>query len=781
MFEELLISISRFIARRPGIVVSVIAIVLILSAISASNVRFTSTEYKEYFPPGDKFFVQSQLYEKDFGVRADSAFIYIKSDDVTDRQVLEYMLTLERSLRRLEGVGSTVSPASIVVQVYGTLPEDEALLKRLVNTYAKDLIPKPTMALITIEITTTSPEKTNKLAEQIEKVIQFTPRPTGVIAQATGTPLLGYQIVETTKKNTGRMTGISIVLMILILVITFSGVVRKKYMAFMPLIISVFSVMIILGLLPIFGIKLTMDISATLPILIGLSIEYAAQVQNRFEEERREGKNKEEAVVLSVSKTGLAVVLAMLTTIIGFMSMTIPGMPMLTKFGLIMSLGLIFAYILAITFLPSVLTILDRDMENKGKSKENWIKGGSVSSDITDADILEWKTEREREVRERGGEKGKIGILERGLMVVSGVTVSNPRKIIAIAVILMLFGAYANTQIKLETDTKKWFPQDLPAMVKFRELERVMGGQYIFTLVLTSDEINSETLKKSDELANYIVKKEGLVYDYTSLSSVLKEFAGKLPDDDSKLAMLLSMFPESQLKKYLSGTMMTVQLYTNADTHEKRLDLLRNLQRDIRFFGWDGSYYVTGSPVIMAHLGEIMYGSQFIMTLSAYVLIVILLLGVYRSLKKAIVPLIAISTVIGATNTFMFFLGIKQTMISITLNAIILGLGIDFSIMVSERYHEERARLSPVEAVRRAIEKTGKAVVTSAFTMAGGFGAIVFSDFPALSDFGLMALIAIIFALISALTVVPAFLMLTERVNLDLNFKNAKNAENVKM
>ncbi len=773
MFEDLLVKISRFIARRPGIVVSVIAIILILSAISASNVRFTSTEYKEYFPPGDKFFVQSQLYEKDFGVRADSAFIYIKSEDVTDRQVLEYMLTLEDNLKRLDGVGSTVSPASIVVQVYGSLPEDEALLKRLVNTYAKDLIPKPTMALITIEITTTSPEKTNKLAEQIEKVIQFTPRPTGVIAQATGTPLLGYQIVETTKKNTSRMTGISIVLMILILVITFSGVVRKKYMAFMPLVISVFSVMIILGLLPVFGIKLTMDISATLPILIGLSIEYAAQVQNRFEEERREGKDKEEAVVLSVSKTGLAVVLAMLTTIIGFMSMTIPRMPMLTKFGLIMSLGLIFAYILAITFLPSVLTILDRNRENMGR--------GNVKSNVENIgrrERKERKSENENKNENKNENEEGLGILERGLMVVSGVTVSNPRKIMAIAIILMLFGVYANSQIKLETDTKKWFPQDLPAMVKFRELERVMGGQYIFTLVLTSDEINSETLKKADELANYIVKKEGLVYDYTSLSSVLKEFAGKLPEDDSKLAMLMDMFPESQLKKYVSGTMMTIQLYTNANTHEKRLDLMRNLRHDIQFFGWDGKYYITGSPVIMAHLGEIMYGSQFIMTASAYVLIIILLLGVYRSLKKAIVPLIAISTVIGATNTFMFFLGIKQTMISITLNAIILGLGIDFSIMVSERYHEERERLPPVEAVRRAIEKTGKAVVTSAFTMAGGFGAIVFSDFPALSDFGLMALIAIIFALISALTVVPAFLMLTEKVNLNLNFKNAnKNAK----
>jgi hypothetical protein len=748
MLEKTLTTISRFIARHPGFVISVILLILIISSISASNVRFASTEYREYFPPGDEIFAQSQLYEKDFGINPDSVFIYIKGDDVAEKKVLEYMLELEDNLKRLNGVGSTVSPASIIVDVYGDLPQDEALLERLLELYASDLIPKPTMALIMVEITTTSYKKTNELAQQIEKVIAFTPKPVGVVVQATGTPMLGYQIVETTKKNTVLMTNISILLMVVLLVVTFSGVVRKKYMAFFPLVISICSVIIVMGLLPVLGIQLTMDISATLPILIGLSIEYAAQIQNRFEEERREGRSREEAVVQSISKTGLAVVLAMLTTIIGFMSMTVTRMPMMVKFGLVMSIGLVFAYLLSITFLPSILSILDRNRNNIRKQEEK-------------SEFLERKT----------------GILEHGLMVVSALTASNPRKILIVAVIFILLGYYANTQVELETDTKKWFPQDLPAMIRFNELERIMGGQYIYTIVLTSDQISSEEILKSDELANYIISKEELVYDYDSLSNVLKKF-GSIPRDDATLTTALNMIPEEQLRRYVSGSMMTIQLYTDATSHEQRVTLLENLEKDIQYFGWDGDYYITGSPVIMAHLGNIMYGSQFIITTSAYVLIVALLISVYRSIKRAIVPLLAISTVIGVTNTFMWVFGVKQTMISISLNAIILGLGIDFSIMVSERYYEERRSFSPVESVRRTIERTGKAVVTSAFTMAGGFGALVFSDFPALSDFGLMALVAIIFSLVSALTVVPAFLMITERVNLNLNYRSLKNMSN---
>ena len=187
-----------------------------------------------------------------------------------------------------------------------------------------------------------------------------------------------------------------------------------------------------------------------------------------------------------------------------------------------------------------------------------------------------------------------------------------------------------------------------------------------------------------------------------------------------------------------------------------------SLKRDVKFFGWHEGYYITGGPVIMSHLGEIMLNSQTQMTLVAYVLVVLLLFTTYRSITRAVVPLVAITTVIGVLNTTMFAMGMKQTIMSIAINSITLGLGIDFSIHMAERYAEERKRHPPENAVKVAIEETGKAIVTSALTMAGGFGALMLSTFPMLWDFGFLSFIAIIFSLIGALTVVPAFLMIAE-------------------
>jgi hydrophobe/amphiphile efflux-3 (HAE3) family protein len=725
-FEDVLQKISAFVAKRPGFVVSLTALIVIIFLISASGAKFTSFEYKNMFPPGDPVYTSLELYEKDFGVRAEGVFIMVKGEDVVNREVYEYMLKLGETLKEVKGVGDVVSPATIVAEVNGgVLPEDEGKLKLLTELYASQLVPKDTLALISVTLTVTDPDKTIKVAEQIEKVVKFTHKPLGITVEVTGSPVLSYQIRETTKKETRLTTTASTIAMIVLLFTVFSGVVRRKFMAFMPLVVSVISVIVLVGLMPLMGIKLDTMISASLPILIGLAIEYGAQIQNRYEHERIRGVERDNAVVISVTKTGLAVILAMLTTVIGFMSMASTLIPELSLFGFTLSLGLIIAYVFSITFLPAAMKILDKD------EKVLFVKK-------------------------------KKGVLERVLTVISNFTASKPRIILVLALVIIVVGAYANTQIKLETDTKKYFPKDLPAMVKFNELEEVMGKQYVYTIVLSIDSLGVEEVKRLDELANYIVSKEDMVYRYSSLSSLLKKYTG-IPESDVELSNILSMFPKEILKMYISGNMLALHLYTTADTHDKRVELTEYLKRDVKFFGWHEGYYITGQPVIMAHMGEIMINSQFLMTAVAYGLIVLLLFATYRSITKAIVPLVAITTVIGVLNTTMFLFGIKQTMMSIAINSIILGLGIDFSIHIAERYFEERQRLLPIDAVKVTIEETGKAIVTSALTMAGGFGALMISSFPMLKDFGFISLVAIMFSLIGALTVVPAFLMMTEK------------------
>ena len=741
-FEDFLEKISRFVARRSKLIVLITLLIITVFLILASHTKFTSLEYKRMFPVGDPTYKKLELYQKDFGVRAEGVFIMIKGDDVVNREVYEYMLKLGKNIKNVEGVGGVTSPASIIAELNGgVLPNDESQLKRLTELYASQLVPKNTLALVSITLTVTDPDKTMELAKQIERIVEFTPRPAGITAELTGSPVLSYQIVKTTQKETRITTMASIIAMIVLLIATFSGAVRRKYTAFIPLVISVFSVIVVLGILAMVKVKLDSMIASLLPILIGLAIEYAAQIQNRYEHERMRGVDRDNSIVISVTRTGLAVILAMLTTVIGFMSMATTLIPQFVIFGASMSLGLVVAYVFSITSLPAILKVVDKEDETTKVKIEN----------------------------------RKVGFLERILTSVASFTASKSRVILVLALAIIVFGAYANTQIKLETDTKKYFPENIPAMVNFKELESVVGKQYVYTVVLNVDEISVSELEKVDELGKYIVNREDMVYRYDSLSSLIKKYFGKLPDSDAELSQILSMIPKEVLKRYVSGHTLSLYLYTSADTHDKRLKLWDSLKRDVEFFGWHEGYYITGQPVIMARLGEIMFNSQAQMTLVSYGLIVLLLFATYRSISRAVVPLVAITTVIGVLNTTMFAMGLKQTFMSVAVNSITLGLGIDFSIHMAERYAEERQRFPPEKAVTVAIEETGKAIVTSALTMAGGFGALMLSSFPMLWNFGFLSLVAIIFSLIGALTVVPAFLMITERFgNLPIKTESLK-------
>ncbi len=724
--ERQLEALARLIASRPGLVVSLVALVLILSAISAQNVKLTSGT-ESMFPKGNIVWKQYKLYEKDFGVGAQSLFVLIKEDNVVSRDIYEFMLQLQSRIEDIDGVAATVSPASILVKMFGSLPADESMLKRMSADYASDLLPKPTMGLIIIQLATSDADEQKAIAREVQRVLETSSPPPGLSVELTGNAALRVQI----EKEVGRSLGItmtaSVVLMVLILYATFSGVVRKKYTAFLPLVISVMSVQVVYGLMPILGIAVSEHTNGALPMLIGLAIEYGAQLQNRYEEERREGRSPDESVVIATTRTGLAIIMALLTTVIGFMSMLAPGIPAMAQFGIIASLGLIFAYVFTVTFLPAILKVIDR--------------GDAVAK-----------------VEER------TGALERSLSAIASLTASRPMAILIATSLIVVLGLYSSQFVGLETNYHKYIPQDLPAVQRFKELERVVGGQAVYTLVLPVDEVNAKTFEDIKELSDYIVAREDLVYDYDSITKIIDSIARaySIAPNDALVERVMNSMPPDQKRMYVSGHLVAVHFYTSADTQDEYVSLYESIKRDVRFHGWS-NFYVTGAPVLYGEMGRIMINGQTTMTVVAYVLVVALLLLVYRSIRKAIVPLIAITTVIAVMNVIMYVAGIKQTMMSIALNSITLGLGIDFSIHVLERYLEERRSFPPMEAVRRTIERTGKAITTSALTMAGGFGSLMFSTFPLVQNFGFIALVAIVFSLLAALTVVPAFLMVTER------------------
>ncbi len=105
-----------------------------------------------------------------------------------------------------------------------------------------------------------------------------------------------------------------------------------------------------------------------LPILIiGLGVDYGIHMTSRYREEITAGNDVSESVRHSIRTVGVALVLATLTTVVGFLTNLISPVPALAEFGIIASVGIVSAFILMLTFVPAVRLLLDRRAERKGR------------------------------------------------------------------------------------------------------------------------------------------------------------------------------------------------------------------------------------------------------------------------------------------------------------------------------------------------------------------------------------------------------------------------------
>ena len=152
------------------------------------------------------------------------------------------------------------------------------------------------------------------------------------------------------------------------------------------------------------------------------------------------------------------------------------------------------------------------------------------------------------------------------------------------------------------------------------------------------------------------------------------------------------------------------------------------------------------------------------MTLLGLGLVFMALLVIYRNLFKALIPIIPVVLIIGISSLVMVGMNIDFTPITATLGALVLGMGSEMTIMVMERYLEEREiGLTKQDAMSLSIQKIGKAVLASGLTTIGGFAVLLFSDFVILQDFGFMTVINISLALLSTFIVLPPLIVLFDR------------------
>lgn len=539
----------------------------------------------------------------------------------------------------------------------------------------------------------------------------------------SGKPVLDMALRSEMKTNMAKMVGMAVVIMLVVLALIF-----KVEWRILSLGIILISVLGTLGLMGYLSVPVTMVSMAVFPILIGLGIDYSIQFHNRFEEEG--------SVESTLKQIGKAVLIAVAATVLGFASLYISPVPMIKDFGKMLTLGVGISFLGSIFLLLPILTIRNRNRSLQKVSPSP-----------------------------KGDQRKKSG-LDRVLGGVTRLVLKGAVPILLTASILAGFGYYLDGQIGVESNIESFMPQEMEALKDIRTLRETLGSTDQIALYMVSEDWMTE------EGIRYIrAQSEGLKQRYPeeivsvgSLEMVLSNFSAVEKMSTGEFRHQVDLLPQSQKAMFLSEDQTESLLLLNIRSMgtESLQQLTESLRQDFQDAPFE--VYVTGKSAIDVEMVKGLTSGRMEMTLLGLGLVFLALLFIYRNFFKALVPMVPVLIIIGISSGLMYYLQIDYTPITATIGALVLGMGVEMTVMLMERYLEERKSGRPkVEAMIEASQSIGKAIVASGLTTVGGFSVLMLSEFLILKDFGVMTVINISLALLSTLLVLPPLLVVTDR------------------
>ncbi|MDQ3760003.1 MAG: MMPL family transporter, partial [Actinomycetota bacterium] len=317
----------------------------------------------------------------------------------------------------------------------------------------------------------TEEERSEAIDQIREAVTQDVFQLRGASFLVTGFPVVANDLTEELQTQITLLLVAALVVMALMLALVFASPLRL-----LPLAIGLTASAIAFGVLAIFGGSLTMAVIAGLPILIGLAVDYAIQLQARFTEARQGGASPARAAAEAAASGGPVVATAALATAAGFLVLILSPIPMVQSFGLLLVGGLGVAFILALTAGLAVLSMTG------GTQRERR------------APRLAALAEHARRAGETVPRPAWVPRFRAGLSKLGprslAASIAIPGKVIAASVVLALAGWVAGTKTEIISDFKELLPEDLPALQDLRALEEeagISGGEV--DVAITADDI----------------------------------------------------------------------------------------------------------------------------------------------------------------------------------------------------------------------------------------------------------------------------------------------------
>ncbi len=547
----------------------------------------------------------------------------------------------------------------------------------------------------------------------------------------------------------------------LFIIATLWYVFRKLIWILVPISSCFFSVIIMTGLLGLLGWKVTVISSNFIALMLILTMAMNIHMSTRFLQLREKfpDKNILELIILTTSKMFWPILYTVLTTIIAFLSLIFSEIKPIIDFGWMMTMGLTTSLIITFTLLPTLI---------------NFVPKENIS-------LKEYKN-------------SKITTL------FSKISQNNQKSIFFITGIIILFSAIGISRLEVENSFINYFDKKTEIYKGMKLIDEKLGGTTPLEVILKfpekkkiseddefedwgdeNEEENEEkywfTKDKIDKITlvhNYLdsLPEIGKVISFSSIIDVATLLNDNKPLGTLEMGVLYSKIPKS-IKTEIIDPYISIKdnearinlRIIDSQENLRRNDLIKKINYDLKNkIGLnENEFKLAGVLILFNNLLQSLFKSQ-ILTLGLVMIgIFAMFIVLFRNVKLSIIGVvpnfIAALFILGIIG----LIGIPLDMMTITIAAITIGIAVDNSIHYIYRFKEEFNNFNDYKKTLEICHSTvGRAILNTSITIVFGFSILVLSKFIPTIYFGIFTGIAMLLAMISVLTLLPALIFLVK-------------------
>lgn len=568
----------------------------------------------------------------------------------------------------------------------------------------------------------------------------------------SGVPMIAADMIEYVKSDLLVFGSLVFCLIVIFLVFFF----RRTRWVVLPIVISALSILMTAGVLGFVDKPVTVISSNFISLLAIICISFSIHLIVRYRELLAEnpGIDHRELVIETMESKFAPCVYTALTTMLAFGSMLASRIVPVEDFGWMMCLGIVISFFVTYSVFPGLLLIL-------GKGTPSSTLGSRIE-------------------------------LTR---ILSHFCINHSAGVLAVAFVVALLAAGGLTLVSFDNSFVDYFDDDTDIHAGMVYIDQHLGGTLPFDIYLqlghfehyeeeddpfaaptedewperywfTGDRI-STVAKVHDRLERHDMT--GKVISIATFERLAREFNDGDALKSVEIAYALGELPlsvrEQLIEPYASPPTGYVRINARikeSGPHFSRAELIKDVRRHAtnELGLQEDDVIVTGMLVLFNDMLQQLADSQrqtlLYVVLATFFMFALLL----RSMALAVLALIPNVIAAAAVIAVMGYAGIPLDMMTITIAAICIGIGVDDAIHYLHRFREEyRDGQSVIDAVREAHLTIGRAMYFTSMIIIGGFSILAFSNFLPTVYFGILTAIAMGLAMLANLTVLPSLLI----------------------